>query len=75
MMHFLLKTLMRLNVQNGGAKARPWHFDIWLAPFRKTLEDTAPSPAVVPYFMEPAERISDSLKQAMFNRTASGPRA
>ena len=44
----------------------PWHFNIWLALFRQTLEDTAPSPAAVPYFMERAERIAESLQLAMF---------
>ena len=44
----------------------PWHFNIWLALFRQTLEDTAPTPAAVPYFMERAERIAESLHLAMF---------
>ena len=42
------------------------HFDIWLGLFRQTLEDTAPTPDTVPYFMERAERIADSLRFAMF---------
>ncbi|MEQ9640329.1 MAG: group III truncated hemoglobin [Alphaproteobacteria bacterium] len=42
------------------------HFDIWLGLFRQTLEDTAPTPGAVPYFMERAERIADSLRFAMF---------
>lgn len=46
--------------------AKPEHFDIWLALFRQTLEETAPSPAVVDYFMERALRIAESLKLAMF---------
>ncbi len=46
--------------------ARDWHFGIWLALFRQTLDDTAPSPAVVDYFTERAERIAESLKLAMF---------
>ncbi|MDA7949693.1 MAG: group III truncated hemoglobin [Hyphomicrobiaceae bacterium] len=41
-------------------------FDIWLRLFRETLEDTAPTPEVVPYFMKRAERIATSLKYAMF---------
>ena len=44
----------------------PWHFNIWLSLFRQTLEDTAPTPAAVPYFMERAERIAESLQLAMF---------
>ena len=44
----------------------PWHFDIWLALFRQTLEETAPSAEVVDYFMVRAERIAESLKLAMF---------
>lgn len=45
---------------------RPHHFSIWLGLFRQTLEDTAPSPAVVTYFMERAERIAQSLQLALF---------
>jgi len=44
----------------------PWHFNIWLTLFRQTLEDTAPTPAAIPYFMERAERIAESLQLAMF---------
>ena len=42
------------------------HFGIWLALFRQTLEDTAPSAEAVSYFMERAERIAESLQLAMF---------
>ncbi|MEH6527587.1 MAG: group III truncated hemoglobin [Sneathiella sp.] len=42
------------------------HFQIWLALFRHTLEETAPTPEVVPYFMERAERIAESLQLSMF---------
>lgn len=45
---------------------QPQHFRIWLSLFRQTLEDTAPSPEAVPYFMERAERIAESLQLAMF---------
>ena len=48
------------------AAVEPWHFNIWLALFRQTLEDTAPSPAAVLFFMERAERIAQSLQLAMF---------
>ena len=44
----------------------PWHFKIWLALFRQTLEDTAPTPEAVAYVMERAERIAESLQLAMF---------
>jgi len=44
----------------------PAHFKIWLALFEETLEETAPSPAVVSHFMERAERIAQSLQLAMF---------
>lgn len=44
----------------------PEDFQIWLGLFRKTLEDTAPTPEVVPYLMEKAERIATSLQYAMF---------
>lgn len=41
-------------------------FAIWLGLFEQTLHDIAPSPDVVPYFMERAQRIAESLKLAMF---------
>ncbi len=44
----------------------PHHFQTWLALFRQTLADTAPSPEAVDYFMERAERIAESLQLAMF---------
>lgn len=44
----------------------PWHFKIWLALFRQTLEDTAPTPEAVAYVIERAERIAESLQLAMF---------
>lgn len=43
-----------------------WHFNLWLAVFRQTLIDTAPTPGAVDYFMERAERIAQSLQLAMF---------
>ncbi|MEO9900542.1 group III truncated hemoglobin [Nisaea sp.] len=42
------------------------HFDHWLVLFEQTLEETAPTPGVVPYFMERARRIAESLKLAIF---------
>lgn len=42
------------------------HFQIWLALFRQTLEETAPSREAVGYFMERANRIAESLQLAMF---------
>lgn len=45
---------------------QPWHFKIWLALFRKTLEDTAPTHAAIEYFMVRADRIAESLQLAMF---------
>jgi hemoglobin len=44
----------------------PQDFQVWLALFRRTLEDTAPSQKAVSYFMERAERIAESLQLAMF---------
>jgi hemoglobin len=44
----------------------PTHFRTWLSLFRQTLEDTASSPEAVPYLMERAERIAESLQLAMF---------
>lgn len=42
------------------------HFQAWLALFRQTLQDTAPTPEAVDYFMERANRIAESLQLAMF---------
>jgi hemoglobin len=42
------------------------HFQTWLALFRQTLQDTAPTPEAVDYFMERANRIAESLQLAMF---------
>ena len=47
-------------------EVRPPHFEEWLGLFKKTLEETAPSPAAVLYFYERAERIAKSLQLAMF---------
>lgn len=51
---------------DGQQPTQPGHFNIWLALFRETLEETAPSPGAVVYFMERAERIAQSLQFAMF---------
>ncbi len=51
------------------SKAQAWHFDVWLALFEETLKETAPSPPVVDYFMERANRIAQSLKLGMFGAT------
>jgi len=42
------------------------HFQLWLGLFRQTLDDTAPTPEAIPYFMERAERIAQSLQLALF---------
>ncbi len=44
------------------------HFCVWLALFRQTLIDTAPTPQAVDYFMLRADRIARSLQMAMFDR-------
>lgn len=41
-------------------------FDIWLNLFEKTLIEIAPHDDIIPYFMERARRIAQSLKLAMF---------
>ena len=50
------------------------HFTIWLSLFRETLDETAPTPGAVAYFMEPAERIAQSLQLAMFGLPELEPR-
>lgn len=54
--------------QGLGAVMRD-DFDLWLELFRATLEDTAPTPEAVNYLMYRAERIAESLRMAMFQRT------
>lgn len=44
----------------------PTDFQIWLNLFRETLEQTAPTPEAIDYFMERAARIAESLQLAMF---------
>jgi hemoglobin len=41
-------------------------FQIWLRLFREALEQTAPTPEAIDYFMERAHRIAESLQLAMF---------
>jgi len=48
----------------------PAHFTRWLAIFRKTLKDTAPTPEAADYFVERANRIANSLQRAMFAKLA-----
>jgi len=48
-------------------------FSIWLSLFEQTLEAIAPSPPVVPYFMERAQRIARSLQLAMFGMPGLKP--
>lgn len=42
-------------------------FAVWLGLFEETVRDLAPTDDVVPYFMERAQRIAESLKLAMFS--------
>lgn len=58
--------------QEIADKFAPQHFPIWLGLFRQTLEETAPTPAAVLYFMERAERIAASLTIAVFERPKDG---
>ncbi|WP_417768095.1 group III truncated hemoglobin [Stappia sp.] len=44
---------------------QPWHFGVWLGLFEQVLKDTAPHPEAVPYFMERARRIAQSLEFAI----------
>lgn len=45
---------------------QPFHFNLWLALFEQTLRDTAKTPEAIPFFMEKAERIAQSLQYALF---------
>lgn len=44
----------------------PELFQRWLALFRETLHETAPSPEAADYFIERADRIAASLQMALF---------
>lgn len=48
-------------------------FKVWLGLFEQTLTDIAPSNEVVPYFMERAHRIAQSLQLAMFGLPSLSP--
>ena len=43
-----------------------YHFNLWLALFEQTLRDTARTPEAIPYFMDRAGRIAQSLQYALF---------
>lgn len=47
-------------------------FHHWLALFRRTLEDTASTSDAVSYLKIRAERVAQSLKIAMFDKTEDG---
>ncbi len=47
-------------------KVREDDFNIWLSLFEKTLIEIAPTKEVIPYFMDRAARIAQSLQLAMF---------
>ncbi|PKP80164.1 MAG: globin [Alphaproteobacteria bacterium HGW-Alphaproteobacteria-18] len=42
------------------------HFNLWLALFEQTLRETTSSPAAIPFFMDRAGRIAQSLQYALF---------
>ena len=51
---------------------QPADFKVWLSLFEETLHEVAPTPGAVPYFMERAERIAQSLQLALFGLSGSG---
>ena len=53
-------------------EVRPRHFDVWLELFEETLQDTAPTPEAVGYFMEHAGQIGRGLQIAMFGANGFG---
>lgn len=48
-------------------EGKPEHFDIWLRLWKQTLEETAPNPEVVEFFMGYANAMGDRLSRAMFS--------
>lgn len=55
----------------------PEHFETWLALFRETLKETAPSEGCAAYFQQFADKIAARFRSAMFGyrRDASLPNA
>ncbi len=47
---------------------KPEHFAIWLELFRSTLEDTAPQPEAIEFFMARAGRVAQGLQTIMYGR-------
>ncbi|ABI77618.1 protozoan/cyanobacterial globin family protein [Hyphomonas neptunium ATCC 15444] len=43
-----------------------FHFNLWLALFEQTLRDTAKTPEAIPFFLDRANRIAQSLQYALF---------
>ncbi len=48
------------------ADIQPWHFNIWLTLFEKTLRDTAPNESVVDFFLTRANAIASRLQMGIF---------
>jgi hemoglobin len=55
-------------IHKNLSDVRPEHFTIWLELFRTALEDTAPTPEAVEFFMTRAERIAQGLQTIMYGR-------
>ena len=53
-------------VHRNLTNVNEFHFDMWLLLFEETLKDIAKHEDVIPYFMDRAKRIAESLKLAMF---------
>ncbi|NKB19291.1 MAG: globin [Alphaproteobacteria bacterium] len=55
-------------VHKNLTKVRPEHFAIWLELFRATLQETAPKPEAIEFFMIRAERVAQGLQTIMYGR-------
>lgn len=55
-------------IHKNLSDVRPEHFTIWLELFRTALEDTAPTPEAIEFFMTRAQRIAQGLQTIMYGR-------
>lgn len=54
-------------IHKALTEAKPEHFGIWLTLWDQTLQETAPQPQVVEYFMGFANVMGERLSKAMFS--------
>lgn len=60
-----------MNTHKALTQAKPEHFGMWLELFKQTLQETAPNPEVVDYFMKFANNMAQRLSSVMFTAKES----